>query len=447
MKRFGVSIFILILLFSTTTFASGDRVSLGYIYNSYKSHTEIMDDTKGNINTVSPTCFDLTSSGHLEINNIFDQEFVNEMHERGVLVTPFLSNHWGRKRAQNALSKPEVLASEVADAVEKYNLDGVNIDLENLTMNDRDKLTEFVRILREKLGYSKILSVAVAANPNKLNRTWIAVYDYAGLAEYSDYLVLMAYDEHSAGGSAGPVASINFVKTSIEVILEDVSRDKVVLGMPLYGRVWGEGKEYGGEAVIISQVEKIAKRYKAVGIFDEKTGTPTITIDVKDGDKKAYVNGKYLEEGRYTIWYENEMSISKKLELMNEFGLKGAALWALDNEHEDFWNWYEKGFNTNEYESEQEATERSYYEYVEMLISNVEPLRLSGEIEMDNTEVKFKKEKKQGFRKINFVHIETEKVQMPLLQENDEKVVVVNEHSRKAEKISNYRQIKRLEKK
>ena len=132
---------------------------------------------------------------------------------------------------------------------------------------------------------------------------------------------------------------------------------------------------------------------------------------------------------------------------MNEFGLRGAALWALDNEHEDFWNWYEKGFNTNEYESEQEAKERSYYEYVEMLISNVEPLRLSGEIEMDNTEVKFKEEKKQGFRKINFVHIETEKVQMPLLQENDEKVVIVNEHSRKAEKISNYRQIKRLEKK
>ena len=447
MKKFGVSIFILILLFSTTTFARGDRVSLGYIYNSYKSHTEIMDDTKGNINTVSPTCFDLTSSGHLEINNIFDQEFVNEMHERGVLVTPFLSNHWGRKRAQNALSKPEVLASEVADAVEKYNLDGVNIDLENLTMNDRDKLTEFVRILREKLGDSKILSVAVAANPNKLNKTWVAVYDYAGLAEFADYLVLMAYDEHSAGGSAGPVASINFVKISIEVILEDVSRDKVVLGIPLYGRIWEEGKEYGGEAVIISQVEKIAKRYKAVGIFEEKTGTPTITIDVKNGDKKAYVNGKYLEEGRYTIWYENEMSISKKLKLMNEFGLRGAALWALDNEHEDFWNWYEKGFNTNEYESEQEAKERSYYEYVEMLISNVEPLRLSDEIEMDNTEVKFKEEKKQGFRKINFVHIETEKVQMPLLQENDEKVVIVNEHSRKAEKISNYRQIKRLEKK
>ena len=447
MKKFGVSIFILILLFSTTTFASGDRVSLGYIYNSYKSHTEIMDDTKGNINTVSPTCFDLTSSGHLEINNIFDQEFVNEMHERGVLVTPFLSKHWGRKRVQNALSKPEVLASEVADAVEKYNLDGVNIDLENLTMNDRDKLTEFVRILREKLGDSKILSVAVAANPNKLNKTWVAVYDYAGLAEFADYLVLMAYDEHSAGGSAGPVASINFVKISIEVILEDVSRDKVVLGIPLYGRIWEEGKEYGGEAVIISQVEKIAKRYKAVGIFEEKTGTPTITIDVKNGDKKAYVNGKYLEEGRYTIWYENEMSISKKLKLMNEFGLRGAALWALDNEHEDFWNWYEKGFNTNEYESEQEAKERSYYEYVEMLISNVEPLRLSDEIEMDNTEVKFKEEKKQGFRKINFVHIETEKVQMPLLQENDEKVVIVNEHSRKAEKISNYRQIKRLEKK
>lgn len=445
MKKVGVSIFILILFFSTTTFASGDRVSLGYIYNSYKSHVDIINNTNGNINTVSPTCFDLTATGHLEINNIFDQEFVNEMHERGILVTPFLSNHWGRKRAQNAINKPEALAEEVANAIDKYNLDGVNVDLENLTYNDKEKLTNFVKVLREKVGTSKIISVAVASNPNKLEKTWISAYDYVGLAEYADYLVLMAYDEHSAGGGAGPVASINFVTSSIEAILEEVSRDKVVLGMPLYGRVWGEGKDYGGEAVVIAQIEKIAKRYKAVPAYDEKTATPTLTIDVKEDDRKAFVNGKYLEDGKYTFWYENEKSISKKLEAMNEYGLKGAALWALDNEQEEFWNWYEKGFYTDEYESEQEENARNYYEYVEMLISSVEPLKLAGSIKMENSEIKFKDEPKD-FVRIKFVHIEAEKVQLPYLQANDEKVVVVNERTKKFVKVSNYRQIKRFEK-
>ena len=136
------------MLGTSEIFASGDRVSLGYIYNSSKSHTEIINDTKGNINTVSPTCFDLTIDGHLFINNIFDQDFVNNMHEQNVLVTPFLSNHWGRQKAQAALEKPEILADEVVGAINQYNLDGVNIDLENLPVKDKDKLTNFVNLIK-----------------------------------------------------------------------------------------------------------------------------------------------------------------------------------------------------------------------------------------------------------------------------------------------------------
>ena len=237
MKKNVVSFLILIFVFvSSITFASNDRVSMGYIYNSSKSHASIIDDTNGNINTVSPTCFDLTNNGHLEINSIFTPNYVEEMHARNVLVTPFLSNHWARKKAQAALK--------------------INVDLENLLVKDRDNLTNFIRILREKLPEGKILSIAVGANPNRLSNSWVAAYDYAGLAEYVDYLVLMAYDEHAAGGSEGPVASINFVEDSVKVMLESVSRDKIVLGMPLYGRFWKRNEDNGGEALLKDKLKK-----------------------------------------------------------------------------------------------------------------------------------------------------------------------------------------------
>lgn len=384
MKKYLSVIFILILFFSFSVSYANDRVSLGYIYNSSKSHTEIVENTDGNINTVSPTCFDLTLDGHLEINNIFDSEFVEEMHNQNILVIPFLSNHWGRQRATSALNKPEVLAEEIANAIEEYNLDGVNVDLENLLSSDKEKLTEFVRILREKIGNEKILSVAVAANPKKLTTTWISAYDYAGLAEYANYLVLMAYDEHSAGGSAGPVASISFVEESVKVVLESVSRDKVVLGMPLYGRVWKEGSEKGGEAIVLSQVDRIANRYKTLPVYDELTGTATLNIKVQSGEKKAYVNGKYLEEGTYTIYFENQSSILAKMKVMNDYGLKGSALWALGNESEDFWNWYEEGIANEEYESEESLNERLYYEQIEMIMENIEPLKLNYEVQLRN---------------------------------------------------------------
>ncbi len=377
MKKNVVSFLILIFVFvSSITFASNDRVSMGYIYNSSKSHASIIDDTNGNINTVSPTCFDLTNNGHLEINSIFTPNYVEEMHARNVLVTPFLSNHWARKKAQAALKIPEVLADEIVTAIEKYNFDGVNVDLENLLVKDRDNLTNFIRILREKLPEGKILSIAVGANPNRLSNSWVAAYDYAGLAEYVDYLVLMAYDEHAAGGSEGPVASINFVEDSVKVMLESVSRDKIVLGMPLYGRFWKRNEDNGGEAIIEGQIEKIAKRYNVVPVYNQATGTATVTINVTEGDQKAYVNGRYLSAGTYTIYYENEASIVRKMKVMNDYGLRGAALWAVGNESDSFWNYYGREFNSLNYESEENATiriekeeaERKQVEFLEQQI-------------------------------------------------------------------------------
>lgn len=441
MKKCVVGIFIVILI-SSMTFASGDRVSLGYIYNSFMSHTEIVNNTNGNINTVSPTCFDLSIDGRLEINDILNQDFVNDMHEREVLVTPFLSNHWGRKRAQIALNNPEILADDVVNAILKYNLDGVNVDLENLLPSDKDKLTNLVKILREKLPEEKILSVAVASNPNKFTTTWIASYDYSALSQYSDYLVLMAYDEHSSGGSEGPVASIGFVEKSIEVILESVSRDKVVLGIPLYGRYWKVGAETGGEAIIASQIEIIAKRYNSVPFYDDSTGTTTITLDIKSGEKKAYVNGKYLDEGIYRVWYENENSIMKKLDVMNKYGLRGAGLWALGNENNDFWKWYSKGFFDDNYESEKSVEQRNFYEYVEVLKSQVKPLKIERKIEIETKKIN---EKEERFVRTTLEHIKHKHVITPSLEKSKDKVYMKGKYYKKIEKISFNHMVKRYD--
>ena len=67
-----------------------------------------------------------------------EQAFVDEMHRRGILVVPFLSNHWDRELGQAALTNRKKLAGQIAEAVEKYNLDGINVALENLTEHERD---------------------------------------------------------------------------------------------------------------------------------------------------------------------------------------------------------------------------------------------------------------------------------------------------------------------
>jgi len=444
MKKVAVTILIgIILIIPTLAFAmSGDRVSLGYIYHASQSHTEIVNSSNGNINTVSPTCLDLSNDGHLVINNIFNQEFVNEMHEKGVLVTPFLSNHWSKLKGQAALSNADILTDEIVEAIHQYHLDGVNIDIENLNAKDKDDLTNFVKLLREKMTDEKILSIAVAANPNKLSSSWVAAYDVENLAKYVDYLVLMAYDEHSNGGVAGPVASISFVEESIKVMLETVSRDKIVLGMPLYGRFWKEVRYIneeteeeivdlvGGEAIIMSQIERIADRYKtAMPIYNELTGTVSITIEVESGDNKAYVNGSYLDGGKYTIWYENETSFSKKLEVMNQYGLRGAALWAIGNEGKNFWNYYENGFQNVNYESERSIKERQYYEEVTRIMKYVKPLELTVPLMIDDKLQEAFKEKDFTQEEIEefFTTRVEEKVHLPEEKKEDDVIIEINE--------------------
>lgn len=353
MKRFVVTTVITATLISSTVLA-GERLSLGYIYNASKSHIEIVDATKESVNVVSPTCFDLTANGRLEINSILDEEFIQNMHEKKIKVTPFLSNHWGPKRAQAALAKPEVLVDELVDAIYLYNFDGVNVDLENLSSKDKDKLTNFVKLLREALPEDKTVSMAVAPNPQKLTTTWVAAYDYEALAQYVDYFLVMTYDEHCYGGSEGPVASIGFVEESIKVMLESVSKDKILLGIPMYGRYWKNGEDVGGEAIILGQVERILKKYKKVPQYDIVTQTPKITVEVKEGEKGPYVNGKYLTEGIYNIYYDNESSIKAKLALVNKYDLLGAGVWALDNESYDMWEYYKEALNETPYESTEE---------------------------------------------------------------------------------------------
>ncbi len=345
-----------------TTVAAQERLSLGYTYGSSKPYIEIIEQTKNSINVVAPTCFNINMSGKLTEDLVMSEEFVDKMHEQGIKVTPFLSNHWGQKRAQVVLKKPQNLINALVAKIIERNYDGVNIDLENLEPSDKEALTNFVKLLRETLPKEKTISVAVAANPNKLATTWIAAYDYKALSEYADYLVLMAYDEHCYGGSEGPVASIGFVEQSLKVMFEEVPKDRVVLGIPLYGRYWKEYEETGGEAIIIGTVERIIEKYKLVPKYNMETGTPELIFEVYDNEVGPMINGRIWEPGVYHIYYENETSIKAKLELVNKYNILGTALWALDNESPEFWNYYKDGLNATPYITDREFTIIRKYE-------------------------------------------------------------------------------------
>jgi len=322
-----------------------DKFNMSYIYfGSPSDYIKAVERTRGVLDDIAPTYFDLNPDGSLKLNGI-NKDVIKSLHNYGLKVTPFLSNHWDRNTGKAALDNKDRLTDQIAEAVEEYDLDGVNIDIENLTSAERNQYTEFVKNLRQKLPSEKSLSVAVAANPWGSDTGWQGSYDYVSLAKYCDYLMVMAYDEHYEGGEPGPVASGEFAEKSVEYALKNTEPGKIVLGIPFYGRCWKAGEEYGGYGISAYHIDKLVKKYSGTVIYDENLKSAKAVFTVKPTDEISVIGSRTFDAGTYTIWFDNYDAVRYKLSLVNKYGLKGTGSWSLGQEPDGIWEYYSLWLN------------------------------------------------------------------------------------------------------
>ncbi len=146
------------------------------------------------------------------------------------------------------------------------------------------------------------------------------------LSDVEEYIALMANDQHLASSPQQLVAELGWVEKGIERILEEVPKEKLLLGLPFYTRVWKE-EEVNGEvkvsstAVSMGAVEQILSQKKPGVIWDEESGQ----------NYAEYKEGKVT----YKIWIEDDESINLKSSLVHKYDLAGAASWRKGFESED----------------------------------------------------------------------------------------------------------------
>ena len=348
-KILVAGVLIATIAFSTflTAFAATDRYSMGYLYSGTDhQQIEYVNQTKDALDVVSPSYFDLREDGSLKLNHL-SSYFIKTMHDKGIKVVPFLSNHWNRTAGINALNDVEALSSQIASYVEEYNLDGINVDIENVTHEQRDQYTQLVKLLREKIPTHKEISVAVAANPNDWQTGWHGSYDYSALAQYADHLLIMAYDEHYEGGEAGPVASIDFVENSIKYALSKTTPDKIVVGIPFYGRVWSlDNNRIVGKGISSKTIQEILKNCASTVTYDQQNESVKAEFTITEESGKYTVGGDFvLQPGNYVVWFENEQSYQAKWQLVEKYNLKGTGAWSLGQEDTSIWDHYEDWAN------------------------------------------------------------------------------------------------------
>jgi spore germination protein YaaH len=209
-----------------------------------------------------------------------------------------------------------------------YQLDGINIDFENIYDDDTEQLTDFIGELSGQLKKQNVtvsMDVTVPANVS----FWSKCFDRRKLSEKVDYMMVMTYDEYWATSPvSGPVASIGWVESSLKKTLKEVPKEKLLMGIPLYTRLWTES-ELDGTVKAKSKTMSMPD----VERFIKQQNTEVIWLD----DKGLSYTECYADDKRYRIWIEDEKSLALKTSLASKYDLAGIAAWRKGFERSDVW--------------------------------------------------------------------------------------------------------------
>lgn len=288
-----------------------------------------IEDMSG-LNVVSPTWFHLAGTPG-ELENRADMRYVNWAHSRGYQVWALFSNSFDPSRTSVVLRDSDLrdkIISQLLIYAKIYKLDGINIDFENVNLADGPYLTQFVREMTPML-HRQGLTVSIDITVKSTSPNWSLFLERDKLAQVVDYVMLMAYDQYPHGSKvAGPVSTIPWAEWTIKKTLDEVPKEKLVLGVPFYTRLWKETPENSGTKVTPRALgmESIA------GWLRDEDVTPKYQHDTG----LLYAEKK-VGNNTFKVWLEDGQSMKKRVQLVNQYGLAGVAAWRRGFETQDIW--------------------------------------------------------------------------------------------------------------
>ncbi len=262
---------------------------------------------------------------------------------------------------RNAVSAAnrEAFASNLANFVTQWNLDGVDIDWEYPgeqdikdippdSVDDGNNLAAFLVLLREKLGSSKSLSIAAPAS-----FWYLRGFPIASMATTLDYLVYMTYDLHgqwdynntwSDPGCPSPLGNclrshVNLTETvnALSMITKaGVPSNKVVVGLASYGRSFQmttpgctgptctfTGPSSGAKAGRCTQTPGYISNAEINEILAGNGGARVFHDSLSDTDIVVYDSVQWVA-------YMNKDTKSLRTDLYQRLNMGGVSDWAVD---------------------------------------------------------------------------------------------------------------------
>lgn len=315
-----------------------------------------LDERSQSMRDISPFWFNAVGPGEIIIDpnapRDKTEEFMAKARRSQADLVPSIVDAMPAGEMAAILADP-VTRSEHVDAIVAFaadgEFDGIDLDYEQFAFADgrstwsetRPNWVAFIAELSDRLhsdGRTLTVSIPPVYDAEQTSESGFWVYDYGAIVEHVDRIRIMAYDFSVA--EPGPIAPLDWVETAIQGAIEATgSPDKLVLGLPAYGRNWptfvsGECPAEnvpGRTSVSARSVDELIERRNAVPIRVDSTGEWMFEYDLEVTDGVAT-----CIQTRQVHYIDGD-GIRLRMDLAREYQLNGVSLWALGFDDEAVW--------------------------------------------------------------------------------------------------------------
>ncbi len=264
-------------------------------------------------------------------NHLTNSLLVRAMDE--ATISALISNP--KEHAQN-------LIKDVIPQMKKYHYTDLNLDIEGFKESSpsaRENFTQFVREIKKGLDEQNLgTTLTIDISPSALIHPYLI--DPLEIGKIVDFVVFMTYDYHNLSSPiTGPVSPLGGSGTireidvffSLKQVLTVIPAKKLLLGIPLYGYEWETLTDKPNSPTIPGTGQTASSRRIAKILTDCKncqTGIDEL------GEQPYIIFPDEKDPTFHQIYFEDQNSLKKKVELAKKYKLAGVALWALGYEDE-----------------------------------------------------------------------------------------------------------------
>ncbi len=294
------------------------KIMLGFDDGSTTSYLKnLKEDT---LSVFSPLAYQLDGTSG-QLSGSLASSVVTLAHEKQVQVWAIIASGFAPEKTtsflQNTSAEYRFLTNMVS-VVQTNGLDGVNFDFEDMKPADAPLYTTLIVDASSLLhAMGKWVSVDVTLPSNDPN--WSLIYQRKSLANASDYLVAMSYDQHYLGEQQiGSVSSIPWMESGINSIMQEgIPANKILLGVPFYAIDWYKTSNTWHSYYLSMYSQANAKNSPGARLYNS-AGTDQNELVFPSGGTMQY------------IWMEDSRSLAERGLFAKSANLAGTAVWQLE---------------------------------------------------------------------------------------------------------------------